>query len=384
MVAFRQKQGEMLRKDSSGVFRPELPERLPIEKIRWYFDRKNRGELSGMQRIWNRLGPLIGLILILIIFGALEPDKFLSARNIGNVIAQTVVVATAAVGMTFIIISGGIDLSVGSLIALTGVSGAMMMVSTLGGGSIFLGVLIAMLVGLVGGLFNGGVVTLAGLPPFIVTLGTLEIFRGTALQLTNGLPVTNLPRDFAVLANATQEIDLGFTVIVLPYSFYFLVALGGIAWFVLRYTVFGVAVYAVGSNERTARLCGIRVNRVKCAVYMIGGLTAGLAGILQSSRLITGQSTTAQGLELDVIAAVVIGGGSLLGGEGSILGSIVGAWIMGFLRNGCNVVGISAFVQRIIIGAIIILAVFVDQLRHRTDLFERFRRRPTKQESAAR
>ncbi len=331
------------------------------------------------RRRLNQLGgPMVGLVLILIVFGVLSPRKFLSTRNFGNVAGQTVVVATAAVGMTFVIVSGGIDLSVGSVIALSGVGGALAMVSGAAAGSIVAGVLMAMLVGLLCGVFNGAIITLAGLPPFIVTLGALEIFRGAAFYATNGLPVTDLPPAFEALANAEFTLDLGFSSVYIPYSFFFLILLGTIAWLVLKYTVFGVAVYAVGSNERTARLCGIHVNLVKTAVYAIGGLTSGLAGILQASRLITGQPSTATGLELDVIAAVVIGGGSLLGGEGTILGSIVGAFIMGFLRNGCNVVGISPFVQRMIIGAIIIIAVFADQLRHRPGVFGRFAKRKAK------
>lgn len=335
---------------------------------------------SHVRRIWDQLGPAVGLLLILFVFGVLEPDKFLSTRNFANVIGQTVVVATAAVGMTFVIISGGIDLSIGSQIALTGVMGTSAMISGFSHGSIVVGVVVAMATGLLCGFFNGGIITIARLPPFIVTLGALEIFRGTALQITDGLPVTSLPPTFQKLANAEQMFDFGLFSIIVPYSFYLLVALGIIAWLVLRYTVFGVAVYAIGSNERTARLCGMHVNLVKCAVYAIGGVTAGLAGILQASRLNTGQPTTAVGRELDVIAAVVIGGGSLFGGEGTILGSLVGAFIMGFLRNGCNVVGVSPFVQRIIIGSIIILAVLADQIRHRPWGLRRLRRRVTSDE----
>jgi ribose transport system permease protein len=336
------------------------------------------GSAAGPPRIgeiWDRLGPVIGLVLILVVFGAREPEKFLSARNIGNVAGQTVVVGTSAVGMTFVIISGGIDLSVGSMIALTGVVGTLAMKSDFASGSIVIGVAMAMAAGFLCGLFNGVVITMTRLPPFIVTLGTLQIYRGAALLITRGLPVTNLPPAFEKLANALQTFDLGFGPIILPYSFYFLIGLGFIAWLILRYTVFGVAVYAIGSSERTARLCGIRVNLVKCAVYVICGLGAGMAGILQMSRLITGQPTAAEGLELEVIAAVVIGGGSLLGGEGTIRGSIVGALLMRFLFNGCNIVGISPFVQKIIIGTIIILAVWAAQIRHSPWIFGRLRRR---------
>jgi len=158
----------------------------------------------------------------------------------------------------------------------------------------------------------------------------------------------------------------GDMILLLPYSLFILIPLALVSAFILRYTVFGIQVYAVGSNEKTARLCGVNVERIKVLVYSLGGLTAGLAGIMHASRLNTGQPSEAMGMELEVIAAVVIGGGSLMGGEGTILGSVMGAFIIKFLRNGCNIVGVSSFVQRIVIGLIIIAAVYVDQLRRRS------------------
>lgn len=322
---------------------------------------ESKSAVVQLKKIFDLLGPLIGLVLIITIFAIREPNTFFTVDNLVNVPKQVLVIAVAAIGMTFIIVSGGIDLSVGSAIALTSVIGTMALEWS---GSLTVGVLVATLTGILCGIFNGLLITQLRLPPFIVTLGTLEIFRGLALESTGGLPVTNLPDNFNDLADAS--FTLPGTEFQIPYSLIFLILFAVAAWLVLRKTVFGVSVYAIGSNEQTAKLCGIRVNWNKIAVYGIGGMTAGIAGILQASRLITGQPTTAVGLELDIIAAVVIGGGSLLGGEGTIVGSLIGVAIMGYLRNGCTIAGISPYVQRIVIGSIIILAVFIDLLRHRS------------------
>ncbi|NLX07409.1 MAG: ABC transporter permease [Phycisphaerae bacterium] len=308
----------------------------------------------------DRAGPLFVLLLVVAVFGIAEPQRFLTALNLGNVAGQTAVLAVAAVGMTFIIISGGIDLSVGSVVALAGVYAAMVLAEGYG---LVLGLTAGLATGAVCGLVNGLIITRGHLPPFIVTLGMMEIVRGLALESANGMPVTNLPRAFSRIGNAVLEIPLGASAIYIPYSLFILlpVALG--AAFVLRYTVFGTHVYAVGSNEQTARLCGVNVGRVKTLVYVISGLLTGLAGIMYASRLNTGQPSEGVGMELEVIAAVVVGGGSLMGGKGSILGSVVGAFIIKFLRNGCVVAGVSPFIQRIIIGLIIIAAVWADHHR---------------------
>jgi ribose transport system permease protein len=271
------------------------------------------------------------------IFGSLRPHEFLHPLNLANVAGQTAVIAVAAIGMTFVIVSAGIDLSVGSVIALSGVYATMVMsglyaratgaspgwvtASILTG--IPLGILVGLLTGLVCGLVNGGIITSGKLPPFIVTLGMLEIVRGLALWSANGLPVTNLPPGFTSIGNAVLTLPVGGFEVFIPYSLFILIPVALAGAFVLRYTVFGVQVYAVGSNENTARLCGVNVRLVKLMVYMIGGLLAGLAGILHASRLNTGQPSEAVGMELDVIAAVVVGGGSLMGGKGTILGSVI-------------------------------------------------------------
>jgi len=324
--------------------------------------------------ILGKLGPFFALIIIIIFFRNRAGEVFFSPRNISNIIQQTSVIAIGAVGMTFIIVSAGIDLSAGSLIAFSGVCSAMAVVAT---GNIYVGILVAVSVGCLCGILNGVVITKGKLPPFIVTLGMLEILRGSAYQITGGLPVdTNIPQAFTNISNSVFTIPIGGTELIIPYLFLILIPVAIIGGFILKYTVFGVQVYAVGSNEQTAKLCGVNVDRVKIMVYALGGFLVGLAGLLQASRLRSGQPSTAIGLELDIIAAVVVGGGSLMGGEGTIIGSVIGAFIIRILRNGCVLMDISPYVQRIIIGIIIILAVYVDQMRRmskeeRNEMFRR-------------
>lgn len=326
------------------------------------------------------LKSLIPLIVILAIFTLIDifvvsgfaDMKFLTPGNIAQVIGQTVVIAIGAVGMTFIIVSAGIDLSVGSLVALAGVMStwAIMAVLNEDGSNIMIamtvGIFAGVMTGAIAGLINGAVINVGKLPPFIVTLGMMEIVRGFALQWANGVPITGLPSAFRALNNSGFTFDTGRELVIIPYSLFVLIVVGVIGTFILRKTVFGMQVYAVGSNENTARLCGVNVERVKLFVYMIGGLTAGIAGILHASRLNSGQPGEAIAMELEVIAAVVIGGGSLMGGEGTVLGAIIGAFIIKFLRNGCNLVGVSPYMQRIVIGLIIIIAVYVDQMRRKS------------------
>lgn len=319
---------------------------------------------------WSgKLGSVFALVLVFLIFSILVPETFLTFRNFSNIIMQTVTIAIAAIGMTFIIVSAGIDLSVGSAIALTGTLCTLAIVALIEGGmhpvaAIMAGAMVGMLVGVLCGALNGLGIVYGQLAPFIVTLGTMEIYRGVGLSSTDGNSVTGLPTEFGAIANSVIVISQE-NGIMIPYSVFILIPVALISSFVLRNTVFGMQVYAVGSNERTARLCGVNVDRVKLFVYGIGGLTTGIAGVLFASRLITGQPSEAVGMELEVIAAVVIGGGSLMGGAGTIMGSVVGAFIIIMLRNGCNLCEISSFTQRIVIGLIIILAVYLDQLRRK-------------------
>jgi ribose transport system permease protein len=305
------------------------------------------------------LGPFVGLILVIAFFAVASgaPERYLSAHNLRVVLAQTVIVAVGAIGMTLVIVAGGIDLSVGSVVALTGVVCAL---GLRGGWPPLLAILAAVAAGALVGLVNALAITRLRVVPFIATLGTLGIARGVAKWLA---------RQSTVDAPASWVNELAVTV---PPKGWMLVAPG--VWvalllavvmaFALRRTVFGRRVFALGSNEAAARACGIAVDRLKLALYSVAGLFFGLAGVMQMSRLRQGDPTVAIGTELDVIAAVVIGGGSLSGGEGSILGSMVGALVMAFLRNGSQQMGWPTYVQEILIGVIIVAAVAVDRWRH--------------------
>lgn len=306
----------------------------------------------------NRFGPVFGLILVIVIFSILtgDPERYLAPKNLRTVLVQTVIVAIGAIGMTMIIISGGIDLSVGSAIALTGVVGALCLKA---GWSPLLSMVVAILVGGVVGILNGLAITRLRVVPFIATLGMLGIARGVAKGIAGSQ---------TVIIPETWTNDLLLTVprydwMLFAPGVWIAIALAIIAAVVLRNTVFGRRVFALGSNEAAARACGINTDRLKVTIYALAGLLFGLAGVFQLSRLRVGDPTVAAGLELDVIAAVVIGGGSLSGGEGTILGSMIGALIMAFLRSGCQQLGWENYVQEIIIGIIIVTAVALDRWR---------------------
>ena len=308
----------------------------------------------------GRLGPALGLIAVILAFALLTdaPGRYLSAFNLRIVLSQTVIVALGAIGMTMIVVSGGIDLSVGASIALTGVITAL---GLRAGWSPALAVLAAVLVGGIVGVINGVVITTLRVVPFIVTLGMLGIARGVAKWMAQQQTVNAPP---------TWVNDLLVTFpdpawLILPLGVWIALALSVVAAFVLARTVFGRRIFALGSNEAAARACGVDTGRLKVAVYGAAGMLFGLAGVMQMSRLRQGDPTVANGAELDIIAAVVIGGASLTGGEGSILGSLIGALIMAFLRNGCQQMGWPNYIQEIIIGVIIVVAVALDRLRAR-------------------
>lgn len=307
----------------------------------------------------NTLGPLLGLAAIYILFAVIGPSSFSSTRNLETIARQTAIVGTAAIGMTLVIIAGGIDLSVGSVVALCTV------VIALALQTLHLPPLVAagcgIAVGMLCGAIIGLLVTRLKVVPFIITLGMMLMGRGLAKGLA-GEQKIDAPSSWLNELLATLSPDTRWMIV--PPGVWGMVVLAIAASIMLRYTRLGRHIYAVGSNEQTARLCGVATDRVKVFVYILSSLTTGIAGLFQFSRLTVGDPTVAVGLELDVIAAVVIGGGSLSGGEGSIAGSIIGALIMTTIRSGCSQMGLPNWVQEIVTGAIIVVAVAIDRLRH--------------------
>ncbi len=310
------------------------------------------------QRTPISLGRESGGILVLLIFIAaliLATNDFLTLTNLDNLVRQVTVFAILSIGQLFVILTGGIDLSVGSVLGLSGGVTALLLV---GNTSIPIAILVGLLVGLGVGLINGLLVSRFGLPPFIATLGMLGIARGVVLLLTGAKTIAPLPDAFSAIAN-------GF-ILGLPSLFWILIIVTIVAAFVLGRTVFGRYVYAVGSNAESARLSGVPVNIVLLVVYSISGLLAGFAGVLTTSRLGAGIPTAGTGYELQSIAGAVIGGASLSGAKGRVIGAVLGALIMGLLANGGNLLGIDPFYLQIAIGLLIILAVYFDHLQGRT------------------
>jgi ribose transport system permease protein len=320
---------------------------------------RHRLSAPALVRHWiGRAGPAIGLVAVILIFAVLTdaPARYLSSFNLRIVLSQTVITALGAIGMTMIVVSGGIDLSVGAVIALTGVITALGIAA---GWSPAVAVLTAMVAGGFIGVLNGVVITTLRVVPFIVTLGMLGIARGVAKWLAHEQTV-NVPQTWVndLLVTFPRQAWM-----VFPPGVWITIALSIVAALVLSRTVFGRRIFALGSNEAAARACGIDTGRLKVATYGVAGCLFGLTGVMQMSRLRQGDPTVANGAELDIIAAVVIGGGSLSGGEGSIAGSLIGALIMAFLRNGCQQMGWPNYIQEIIIGVIIVLAVALDRAR---------------------
>ncbi|MEW6456818.1 MAG: ABC transporter permease [Acidobacteriota bacterium] len=316
-----------------------------------------------ISRLLSFLGPFLGLLLIILIFAMIPEvqDRFLRFSNLKSVTTQSVIVALCALGMTMIIISGGIDLSVGSSIALSSVVIAYAIKSGL---NPFLSILLGILTGGIIGFGNGVLITSFKIVPFIVTLGMLGIARGIAKWIAGNQKI-DAPLTW-INQLMTKYPDPSW--LLLSPGIWITLILAIFIALVLKHSVFGRHTFAIGSNEITARLCGIRVNKVKILIYTFSGFLTGLAGVMEFSRLTVGDPTVAIGIELDVIAAVVIGGGSLRGGEGSVLGSMIGVFIMAFLRNGSTMVGWPNYIQEIIIGSIIVIAVTIDQLRYRKEL----------------
>jgi len=310
-----------------------------------------------MKSLLSRFGPFLGLLLVIGLFSLSNEIRgyFLSYANFKIILTQTVIVAIGALGMTMIIVSGGIDLSVGSVIALCSVVGALLIREAWPVAAVVLAVLATG--GLVG-LLNGAAIAGLKMTPFIITLGTLGIARGVAKWLANNETVNY---DASPINHWMTTADpFGWA---LPTGAWVTLILAILTAVMLRSTVFGRHIFAIGSNEATARLCGVATVRTKILIYVVAGCFFGLAGLMQLSRLRQGDPTVAIGVELDIIAAVIIGGASLSGGVGTVLGSMIGALIMAVLRNGSQQMGWPTYFQEIIIGAVIIAAVFLDRLR---------------------
>ncbi len=297
-----------------------------------------------MKRIQGLL-PFLTLILLAIALTIATPH-FLTAINLASVARQTAVINLLALGMTLVIITGGIDLSVGSILGVAGLFGAMAIKA---GQPIPLAILIGIGSGLFCGLLNGLMITRLKIAPFIVTLGTLGAYRGLALVISKGLPVHEIPTSFSFLGDGNL---LG-----IPFSLWVVGVCAVAMHFLLENTKLGRYTFAIGSNTSAAFYAGVPIKSVLTWVYAIAGLLSGLAGMVEASRLMTGQPTAGQGYELQAIAAVVIGGGSLQGGEGSVVGTLIGAFIMGLLSNGSDLLGINPYWQQVTIGAVIIAAV---------------------------
>lgn len=314
--------------------------------------------MSRLTRILQSGGPFLGLLLVCGLFALTEEREFIfTGGNFKNILTQTVIVAVGALGMTLIIIGGGIDLSVGSVVAFTGVLGAKLLVA---GWNPWSTAAALMAVGAGIGLFNGTIIAAFRMMPFIVTLGMMGIVRGSAKWLGQNQTV-NAPPESPVQQLMARVNPSDFW--PLPPGVWILLGLSVMMALILRRTVFGRHVFAIGANEIASRYSGVRVGLVKVGTYALAGMLFGFAGLLQMSRLTQGDPTVAVGLELDIIAAVVIGGASLSGGAGSVLGSLIGALIMALLRNGTNQLGWQTFTQEIIIGMVIVLAVGLDKWR---------------------
>ena len=301
----------------------------------------------------QRLLPFITLIVLFVALSIASP-VFLSNDNISTVIRQTAVINIIALGMTLIIITAGIDLSVGAILAMAGYLGATLMES---GAPIWIALLGGVAVGTACGTINGLLITRLKINPFIVTLGMLGVLRGLTLTISKGLPASRLPDAFKYLGEGT--------ILGAPVVLWVLLVLAVIMHFVLENTRLGRYAFSIGSNPDAAFYAGIPVSFHLTCVYAIAGALTGIAAIIETSRLMTGQPTAGNGYELQAIAAVVIGGGSLRGGEGGVVGTLIGAFIMGLLSNGSDLLGINPYLQQTLIGAAIIIAVTIDELRKR-------------------
>jgi ribose transport system permease protein len=308
-------------------------------------------KVNHVDNVMQKLGPLLGLLILMVIVSILNPS-FLAPLNILNLLRQVAINALIAYGMTFVILTGGIDLSVGSILALSSALMAGMIVSGL---DPILAILIGCILGAVMGTVNGLLVTKGKMAPFIATLATMTIFRGLTLVYTDGNPITGLGDNYLFqLFGRGYFLGIPVPAVTMMISF-------AVLWVILHKTPFGRQTYAIGGNEKAAIISGIKVPRVKVMIYSLAGLLSALAGAILTSRLNSAQPTAGTSYELDAIAAVVLGGTSLSGGRGRIFGTLIGALIIGTLNNGLNLLGVSSFYQLVVKGIVILIAVLIDR-----------------------
>jgi ribose transport system permease protein len=304
--------------------------------------------------LWNRLGMIIILVLLCIVLSFIAPN-FLEMTNILNVLKQVSIIAILAAGMTIVILTGGIDLSVGSIVALSGVISVMLSAN---GVNPFIAMLSGIGVGYVVGLINGFFTAKTKLPAFIVTLGSFTYVRGLAYVISGGYPIALQSEVFKFVGSGS--------IFGIPTPIYIMLFVYAVVYFVLKYTMFGRHIYAIGGNEEAARLTGIKVEKNLINVYSISGLLAGLGGVVLAGRLFSGQPTAGQMYELDAIAAVILGGTRFTGGVGKIQGTIIGVLIMGVISNGLTLMDVNYYWQLVVKGGVIVAAVLIDRLRGRS------------------
>ncbi len=315
----------------------------------------NKGFLANDRAIADYLtdyGIYLGFIIIFAIFSVIS-SSFFTVSNISNIIIQSSIIAIIAIGQTIVIITEGIDLSVGSIAAFISIALGMMMVDF--GISVPMAILLSIVIGVFIGLINGFIISYGKVPAFITTLGMMSIARGGALALNGGRPVSMLPRSFGIVSSAS--------IFGIPIFIIYVAVFYTLMYLLLTKHKLGRYLYAIGDNSEAARLSGIKVKAVKTSAYIFSGLFAAMGGIMLTARLNYAAPTAGNGFELDAIAAVVIGGTALSGGKGSLLGTLVGALILGTLRNGLSILNVPGFYQQIIIGIVIIVAVFFDKMK---------------------
>ncbi|TJX68866.1 ribose ABC transporter permease [Soehngenia saccharolytica] len=312
-----------------------------------------KGRKTNLKTKLGKAKPLLGLILIIVVVSIISPN-FLSKGNLLTVLRQTSINAIIAAGMTFVILTAGIDLSVGSIL---GFSGAICAYLLTNGTNVFISFLAAILVGALFGLFNGVVITKGKVQPFIATLATMILLRGATMVFTNGKPIAVKGESATRMLRYIARGEI----LGIPVAVIMMIIIFAICYHILHNTKYGRHIYAVGGNEQAALLSGVNTDRVKMLAYMISGILASIAGIIVLARLSSAQPTAGDGYELDAIAAVVLGGTSLAGGQGAILGTIVGALIIGILNNALNLLDVQSYYQMIVRAIVILIAVLLDR-----------------------